>query len=263
MLLKRVCKLKKNILSETPHFTGTLDAFYKIIRNEGVLTLWRGLIPTLWMTVPATTLYFTTYEKLHSMLKPELGSFSPLLSGSIARIMTATASSPLEMLRTYLQSNGGKEAKNLSLIEICRKSIKIGGIGSLWTGLVPTLWRDVPFSALYWYIYEESRRTFFKRPSFRDHFSAGALAGTIAAFLTVPFDVLKTRQQMNILDTTTITTKRSFMNNAISIYKEEGTSAFFKGSFPRAARVAPACAIMISSYEFVKQKLRNRKSKRN
>jgi len=125
-----VCPLdvvKSRLQAQTPKsslkFTGTFNAFYQIIRKEGFLTLWRGLIPTLGMTVPATTLYFTTYEKLQSHFFPYFQSFSPLISGSMARLLTATVWSPLEMYRTYLQSNS-KEAGSMSKLKCCHMATK-------------------------------------------------------------------------------------------------------------------------------------------
>lgn len=47
---------------------GTLDAFMRISASEGISSLWSGLPPTLVMAVPATVLYFTSYD----MLKDEL-----------------------------------------------------------------------------------------------------------------------------------------------------------------------------------------------
>jgi len=252
-VVKTRLQAQKTINGVNQHFTSTSDAFIKIARYEGILALWRGLVPTLLMTVPATTLYFTTYEKLRYTLTPQIGGYAPLVSGAIARIITATLSSPLEMLRTFAQSNGGEHVGSLNVLRQLRSS----GIKSLWTGLVPTLWRDVPFSAIYWTLYEYSRKTIFRKKDFWGHFSAGAFSGSIAAMLTIPFDVIKTRQQMNLLDTKT--KNISTLQAAKLIYSEEGLKSFFKGIIPRAARVAPACAIMIASYEFFKTKLRHRK----
>jgi solute carrier family 25 protein 39/40 len=38
-----------------------------------------------------------------------------------------------------------------------------------------------------------------------------------------------------------------------AIVEEEGMRGLFKGIVPRTAKVAPACALMIASYEFFKQ----------
>ena len=42
---------------------------------------------------------------------------------------------------------------------------------------------------------------------------------------------------------------------AKNIVKEEGLKGLSKGLVPRVAKVAPSCAIMISSYEFCKNLL--------
>jgi len=77
----------------TPRPSCTQDSFRTIVRTEGVATLWRGLLPTLVMTVPATALYFATYEKakqtLHSRFEsPFLRAISIPASGSHARTHT-------------------------------------------------------------------------------------------------------------------------------------------------------------------------------
>ena len=76
----------------------------KIARLEGVTSLWRGLVPTLVMTVPGVALYFTSYEKFKEELSG-LGHLTPLVAGATARTLTATVTSPLELFRTNIQSH--------------------------------------------------------------------------------------------------------------------------------------------------------------
>jgi len=181
-----------------------------------------------------------------------VGAFSPLISGGFARIISATSTSPLEMFRTFVQSNG----VHIGALNLFRQLRSHNNLKLLWTGLVPTLWRDVPFSGIYWSLYEHSKKNYFsERNQFRENFLAGAFAGSVAAILTNPFDVIKTRRQMNIFDIQKVSTFQA----AKQIYTEEGINSFFKGILPRAVRVAPACAIMISSYELVKKELKKRK----
>ena len=44
-------------------YTGTIDAMVKIVRVEGITSLWSGLPPTLLMALPQVVLYFTAYEE--------------------------------------------------------------------------------------------------------------------------------------------------------------------------------------------------------
>ena len=69
--------------------------------------------------------------------------------------------------------------------EAVRSSLKVEGITGLWKGYFPTLYRDVPFSALYWPLYECFKRYFLEEPKLQYHplgaaFVAGASAGGIA-----------------------------------------------------------------------------------
>lgn len=43
---------------------GTTDALFTIARREGLAALWSGLPPTLVMAVPATVIYFSTYDSV-------------------------------------------------------------------------------------------------------------------------------------------------------------------------------------------------------
>ena len=123
--------------------------------------------------------------------------------------------SPAELFRTRLQSENGKGSatgahlyfilfyfyvllegvwiakssssfSNTVIREIFHQT-RVEGIQTLWRGLSPTLWRDVPFSGLYWLGYE-SFRPFFtsmltptgQPPSeFLVSFSSGATSGAV------------------------------------------------------------------------------------
>ncbi|KAJ3597611.1 hypothetical protein NHX12_001134 [Muraenolepis orangiensis] len=205
------------------HFNGTLDAFVKIGRHEGIKSLWSGLPPTLVMAVPATVIYFTCYDQLCGALKVRLKEHAdkaPLFAGAIARVGSVTVISPLELIRTKLQ--------------------------------------DVPFSAMYWYNYEQGKAWLCKRynttePTFAITFLSGAASGSIASIATLPFDVVKTRRQRYLLAVSSSgKTSSSTLSVMSRIVAENGISGLFAGFLPRLIKVAPACAIMISSYEFGK-----------
>ena len=48
---------------------GTADGITKIVRHEGMRTLYRGLVPTLVMSVPSTVIYFLGYESMRERTK--------------------------------------------------------------------------------------------------------------------------------------------------------------------------------------------------
>ncbi|KAM8795196.1 mitochondrial glutathione transporter SLC25A39 [Eudromia elegans] len=242
-------------------FSGTLDAFIKITRHEGIRSLWSGLPPTLVMAVPATAIYFTAYDQLRDYLQTRTGSRGhhiPLVAGALARMGAVTVISPLELIRTKMQSR----PLSYRELRVCiRSAVAQDGWPSLWRGWGPTVLRDVPFSALYWFNYELVRawlcaQARLDEATFAVSFVSGAVSGTVAAVLTLPFDVVKTRRQIELGDGEALpaSAKKSSSTWLLMqrIRAESGTRGLFAGFLPRVIKVAPACAIMISTYEFGK-----------
>ncbi|KAF9150727.1 hypothetical protein BG015_007452, partial [Linnemannia schmuckeri] len=59
------------------YFHGTWDGVKKIARYEGASSLWRGLSPTLAMSIPATVIYFVGYDYLKDVLSEQAAALSP------------------------------------------------------------------------------------------------------------------------------------------------------------------------------------------
>lgn len=256
-----ICLPKQSVL-----INGTIDGMCKIFANEGLLSLYRGLMPTMLMSVPATVVYFVGYECLKDQMHSKLGCRQddwsvPLLSGSMARIIAATTISPLELLKTRMQHQG-RDGTIVRQLGDLFSLIKASGPTILFRGLIPTLARDVPFSGIYWTFYEMFKRSLQGSRSgeassgfneFSCSFVSGALAGSIAATLTIPFDVVKTRHQVSLSNG--LLASYSLPLQLKSIWREEGMAGLTKGLIPRIGKVSPACAIMISSYEMGKRLL--------
>ncbi|OLY85575.1 Solute carrier family 25 member 40 [Smittium mucronatum] len=236
---------------------GALDGFVSIFKFEGVRGLYRGLNISLIAALPSTVIYYVGYDSLRSQFRtfwPQYDHYSPLLAGTIARSFSSALISPLELVRTIIQSSSSSDFK--SVIAGIRSLIATNGYRTLWAGLIPTLWRDVPFSAIYWFGYEQSlSHLSFSTSHFFNTFIAGAVSGSIAAVLTNPFDVAKTARQV------ALSQDNSGFNGAksakiLSIIKNivasDGYSGLYTGLAPRLLKIAPACAIMISSYELGK-----------
>ncbi|XP_027703775.1 solute carrier family 25 member 40 isoform X5 [Vombatus ursinus] len=240
-------------------FRGTLDAFLKIIRNEGIKSLWSGLPPTLVMAVPATVIYFTCYDQLSLFMKSKVENeaFIPIFAGIVARLGAVTVISPLELIRTKMQSKA-LSYKELHLF--VRRKLSHDGWISLWRGWSSTVMRDVPFSAMYWYNFEVFKKWLCKNsdkhePTFVINFAAGAVSGSIASIVTLPFDVVKTQKQTRLWryeDVDLHNLPTSTWDIMKQIVSKHGISGLFAGLIPRLIKVAPACAIMVSTYEFGK-----------
>ena len=241
----------------------TWRTFAHLLRVEGPRSLYSGLSPTLLSAVPATALYYSLYDSLRHYTAFAGDGVAPLAAGMSARVVAATLVAPLELIRTRMQAAG----YNHGMVSGLRAEVQSAGLRSLWRGLGPTLWRDVPFSGVYWLTYETLRDVCNQAlpsssggggilASFQEQFAAsfvaGAGAGALAATLTTPFDVVKTQVQV-------VATEASHSRSISSVMRQivlsRGVAGLFAGLAPRVAKVAPACAIMISSYEVGKQLL--------
>ncbi|KAI0106620.1 mitochondrial carrier [Daldinia grandis] len=285
-------------------FNSTFDGMKKIARHEGLTTLWRGLSPTLAMTVPANIIYFTGYDwlrynKTSPVSKMTKEEYAPMVAGASARVVAVAAVSPIDLFRTRLQASPGSTAAGhlANTFKGLREMVADKGYSSLWRGLTLTLWRDVPFSAMYWFGYETirgrltdareerrgrhstreddgpraQRRTRSQSKeshaaTFMDSFTAGCLSGAFASTITMPFDVGKTRRQvyqdtsnkaLPAVEKAAEPEAQHMLRLLSHIYSTEGLAGLWRGWLPRTLKVAPSCAIMISSYEVGKRAFRS------
>ncbi|GAA5954413.1 hypothetical protein JCM21900_006803 [Sporobolomyces salmonicolor] len=280
-------------LAHTPpprHLTGFWDALIHIVRSEGITALWRGTGPALAMSVPGQVVYMVGYDwgrrtafarapewavvpprvgETEARLSPVYLTVVPLFAGALSRTVVAALLSPAELLRTQLQAQTSSSRTSLlSLVQNLRWT-------TAWKGLGPTLWRDVPFSGIYWAGYEGIKRALTgkglgegtgtlgkaggtdrddKWKEFGVAFVSGAGSGMIAATLTNPFDVVKTRRQALTAaahsPSSALPSPKTFSILA-DIARKEGWRGLTQGLTPRLAKVGPACGLMISVYEVV------------
>lgn len=252
---------------------GMWDGIYKIFRYEGMRGLWRGLVPTVVMTVPSQVTYMTCYDAFRGVLSRitlrersdapyKIPQFAVSLgSGASARAISATMVTPIELLRTRLQASHSKDGMSMVLRGF-GDEIRAQGITVLWRGLCATLWRDVPFSAIYFASYEagkrmltggglgESRTGGFSQ-EFAVSFAVGSSSGCIAALITHPFDVIKTRLQADSISSVDGARRMAIAEAITKIVRTEGARGLYCGLAPRLAKVVPASGIMIGSFEAV------------
>ena len=214
-------------------YTGTIDAARKIVRMEGMQVLWRGTPAALAMAIPQVGIYMPTYEALkHKLTMLEQGGeegssssssasvLPTLVAGTTARSIAVLITSPLERARTRAQaftgvstgSGSGSHRLRYGMLHEFGSAAGGGfsGLSHLWRGTMATLARDVPFSGIYWVVTEKLRTQLTERrggaggeeQGLRDvayvNLLAGTAGGVVAASVTTPLDVVKTRIQVDL-----------------------------------------------------------------
>lgn len=144
------------------------------------------------------------------------------------------------------------------------------GGASLYRALPTTLAMNVPYAALMMATNESLRRALNPSGAFSlpTYLCAGVLSGGIAAALTNPLDVVKTRLQtqgMTRAKTSTgelggaprgfVVRYAGFADAAAAVARERGPAGFFRGYRVRVLQIAPSCALSWCAYESAKKVL--------
>lgn len=246
-------------------YKNTADAFTKIVRQEGAKALYKGFTIVASFTVPAHALYFWGYETAKRTLQPsvpleEKGALVHFVSGMFADLMGSFIWVPqdvvkqrLQVQKTSLVSAAADTVKYKGSLHCIKTIIKEEGFLALWTGFLPALAVYCPFVGIYFMTYEQAKRVFQKTRGYASvddlplpyQLVGAASAGAIAAAVTSPLDIIKTRIQVG-------SDYKGAVDAARRIWTEEGPRAFTKGMGARILWIAPATTITMAAYEQLK-----------
>ncbi|KAF9305493.1 mitochondrial aspartate-glutamate transporter agc1 [Mortierella antarctica] len=241
-------------------YKNSIDCFKKVVKNEGVLGLYRGLGPQLVGVAPEKAIKLTMNDLVRRHLTDKHGNITfvgELIAGGVAGGSQVVFTNPLEIVKIRLQV-AGEAAKALDgaprpgAVTIVRNL----GVMGLYKGASACLLRDIPFSAIYFPVYAHLKKDLFQegpehRLTIGELLMAGAIAGMPAAYFTTPADVIKTRLQVEAKKGQS--TYHGIADAARKIYREEGFRAFFKGGPARIFRSSPQFGTTLMVYEMLQR----------
>ncbi|WPG97449.1 Hypothetical protein R9X50_00022400 [Acrodontium crateriforme] len=242
-------------------YKNSYDCLTKVIRNEGFLGLYSGVLPQLVGVAPEKAIKLTVNDlvrgKFTDMKSGNIPLWAEMLAGGSAGAAQVIFTNPLEIVKIRLQIQGeaikaaareGEQVSKRSAMWLVRHL----GLVGLYKGASACLLRDVPFSMIYFPTYSHLKRDYFgegpnKKLGVLQLLTAGAIAGMPAAYLTTPCDVIKTRLQVEARKGDT--SYNGIRDAATKIVKEEGMSALFKGGAARVLRSSPQFGFTLAGYE--------------
>lgn len=267
-------KTRMQILRPDPAaiYTGMGQALRRIIAQEGIGRLWRGINSVIVGAGPAHAIYFAAYEETKMILRVNerlqrhgqsikmTSWWDPMAVGMAGAVATATSDgcmTPFDVVKQRMQIYGSTHRG----VWACAKSIwRAEGLAGFFVSYPTTLISNVPFHMIQFPTYEFFRSLFvgYQKPRPGSHESpmahvlAGGIAGGTAAFFTTPIDVVKTTlQTRNLLGGNV-----SGMRDAILlIFREHGFRGFIRGALPRTLTFVPGTALCWMVYEYFKANL--------
>ncbi|KAK5856740.1 hypothetical protein PBY51_008315 [Eleginops maclovinus] len=224
---------------------GMMTVFLSVVRTERLLGLWKGVSPSFARTIPGVGLYFSTYYsvKQHFFQDRNPGPLQAVLLGGGARAVAGVVMLPVTVIKTRFECG---RFSYRSVLGALRSVCVTEGPAALFSGLMATLLRDVPFSGIYVMFYSQAKaalpqeiRSSSSAPL--ANFSCGLASGVLASLITQPADVVKTQVQVN----TQLRTAEAIRH----IYREQKLQGFFRGAVPRALRRTMMAAMAWTVYE--------------
>eukprot|EP00178_Gracilaria_changii_P004510 TRINITY_DN1729_c0_g1_i1.p2 TRINITY_DN1729_c0_g1~~TRINITY_DN1729_c0_g1_i1.p2 ORF type:complete len:351 (+),score=39.05 TRINITY_DN1729_c0_g1_i1:396-1448(+) len=268
---------------------GAVETASAIVTQDGVRGLWRGVVPSVMRNAMGVGCYMMLLDVTTSQLAAPDGALSDrssFLAGGSARFMTVILLSPMSVVKTRMETIE-YSAKYNGTLDALTKIARHEGRQGLYRGLIPSIMRDVPYSATYMFLYLRSRefigsalglaenRSVIVRkvsqtqqvnqtassPAPRQKvdsqqvlarivtFASGGFSGGLATLLTQPLDVAKTRIQLSKGAPGASSRYSGFVDAVHRTWAEEGVYGFFRGSLPRFVKRIMGAAITWMVFE--------------
>lgn len=224
------------------------DVFVDIVRREKVWALWNGVVPSLQRCIPGIGMYFASIHVLRMMVGSKNGNVTAsqaLVIGGIARTVSTITLLPFTVVKARFESGHYQyQGVGHALNSIWKQEGRKG----LYSGLLATLVRDAPFSAIYLMFYSQSKQALEKslgQPVLPAStiLLCSIFSGVMASVVTQPADVIKTHMQL------TPDLHTNIKNTIAIIGKSYGVSGFFAGLAPRVTRRTLMAAFTWTFYE--------------
>jgi solute carrier family 25 (mitochondrial adenine nucleotide translocator), member 4/5/6/31 len=261
---------KLRLQTQPGMYNGIVDCLVRIPREEGIFAYWKGNATNVLRYFPTQALNFAINDGVNRMFFP-LGKrnysyndqlWRGLVAGGAAGGTSLAFVYSLDLVRTRLSVDIGKKGeKNYNgFIHCYSQTFKEGGFKALYKGFGISVIGIIPYRAVYFGGYDVLKAIFLKPDS--SFFLKWFISQTntiMAQFLTYPIDTIRRVQMLGGTkkkDGTIYPQYRSAWHCLISIVKERGVPALFKGALANTYRATGAALCMVFYDEF-QTKLKN------
>ncbi|KAF3905440.1 Mitoferrin [Dactylellina cionopaga] len=240
-------------------YTGTLDCFRKIIKNEGFSRLYRGITAPILMEAPKRATKFAANDYWGRVYRSAFGvkkmnQSLAVLTGATAGVSESFVVVPFELIKIRLQDRASAGKYN-GMVDCFVKVAKAEGILALYNGLESTMWRHMVWNAGYFGVIYQAKellpKSDNKKGQMVNDIIAGGIGGTAGTILNTPFDVVKSRIQNTVRVKGQVPKYNWTLPAVALVAREEGFAALYKGFLPKVLRLGPGGGILLVVYTSV------------
>jgi len=248
---------------KAPGLTATVR---EVLREQGAGGLMRGCLAIGVGCIPAHIGLFCTYEITKARLvEPGGTTHQPLRTaacGALATVVHDMIITPTDVVKQRLQLG-----RYDGMWDCVSKMLRHEGVAAFYRSLPTTLISECPFHGVLVASNESlkillglSRHTTSsegRRSALGWHFLSTGISGMVAAVVTQPLDVVKTRLQTQHVGTEIDEAKvrvyyKGLRSTVSAILRDEGPAGLFRGTVPRLLFAAPSAAMCWGTYEVTK-----------
>lgn len=252
---------------------GAVSCFQDIIRTSGIINgLYRGVMGPFFAQAVYKSVIFTsnTLVNTYVFTNPHKTAATIFLSGAIAGSTNAFIVSPIEIIRTRQILH-----PHNSFLQTVRGIVAEGGVGNLWRGLVPAMFRDGPGIGVYLLTFEYCKKVWEPppmqgasgtgmaatpsiTPALWPKLLAGACAGVAFWVVALPIDTIKA----NIEASSGHTSWARLVAQQLQMVADRGVGHLFRAWPVAFGRGIPSAAITLTTFDVMTEWLVRRRVQR-
>merc|ERR1711907_851442 len=261
-LLLQVQYANPNIPKEQ-QYNGIGDCFGRVVKEQGVMALWRGNLANVIRYFPTQALNFAckdTYKKWFCPFNPKTEPVK-FFAGNMASGGAAGATSlcfvyPLDFARTRLAADVGDAEGNREfngLVDCLKKIATKDGPQGLYQGFGISVVGIIFYRASYFGLFDTGKAVLLgEKANLLATFMLGQVVTVSAGIISYPLDTVRRRLMMTSGAKEKLYT--GTMDCFAKIIKNEGALALFKGCLSNVIR-GTGGALVLTFYEKIQNKL--------
>ena len=287
---QQVLSSKRSIDAPRVQQSSLKSTFLNVMETVGVRGLFRGAGIVVALAVPARMVYITTLESsrhegsliLESILRkhiqdegdvqsklPLVATVAGGLAGGLAAVSAQVLVVPMDVVsQKQMVMTAEKYFIEGSAPAVIRSVVQSDGVSGLYRGFGLSIFTSLPTGCIWWATYggcqhaidnmlcTSSEENWTLHPLLKRgliQILSGTTAAIVAAGVTQPLDVIKTRLQVGSeVASTKIGTADSAGMIARDLLKTSGFQGFFRGIGPRIIYMSTWGTVLSSCYEFLR-----------
>merc|ERR1719218_566976 len=249
----------KIISGEVARYTGIVDCFSRVAKEQGIGAFWRGNFTNCIRYFPTQAFNFAFKDGIKALFpkadkSKEFAKFFAInmASGGLAGAGSLCIVYPLDYARTRLASDVGSGKRDFNGLGDCLIKTAKGptGVLGLYNGFGVSVMGIIPYRGVYFGLYDtaSSANPYKKDKGLMGILSKFAIAQCVAitaGYASYPFDTIRRRLQMQSEKPKEEWLYKGTTDCLAKICNDEGVTALFKGAGANALRTVGSALVLV------------------